>query len=162
MLSEFPLILTLLCAAFSPSRHSAYFSRRLARILKEIRNFSHFNAHGLVWLLIAARIAGDRESYEFARSTINVNGGVPFELVRTPSLLVGDEPDPRFANTQDIVTIAPYNEWRAWMEPQLPEMRDDLLSSVLEGFLVMNDPERGRRSFASHCLQRALRHSDPV
>lgn len=160
MLSEFPLILALLCAAFSPSPHSAYFSERLARILKEIRNFSHFNAHGLVWLLIASRIAGDRESYEFARSTINVNGGLPFDLIIAPSLFVDDEPDSRFANPQNVITIAPYDEWRAWMEPQLPELKDDLLGSVLEAFLVMNDPERGRRAFASHCLRAALSRLD--
>lgn len=162
MLSEFPLILALLCAAFSPSSHSAYFSGRLALILKEIRNFSHFNAHGLVWLLIASRIAGDQESYEFARSTINVNGGLPFELVTTPSVFVDDEQDPRFPNPQNIVMIAPYDEWRAWTEPQLPDLGDDLLSNLLEAFLVTDDPERGRRAFASHCLRMALHRADPM
>jgi hypothetical protein len=156
LLSEFPLMLTLLCAAFSPSPRAPYFSQRLARILREIRNFSHFNAHGLVWLLIASRIAGDRQSYEFARSTINVNGGIPFGLVTTPSVFVGDDPDARFKNPENIVTIVPYDEWGAWVEPPLVNTQDDLLISVLEAFFVMNDPEQGRNSFASYCLHKSL------
>ncbi len=156
LLSEFPLILTLLCAAFSPSPHAGYFSQRLARILKEVRNFSHFNAHGLVWLLIASRIAGDRESYEFARSTININGGIPFDLITTPTVFVGDEPDERFKNPENIVKIVPYDEWGVWVEQHPIEVRADLLASVLEAFCIMNDPEQGRNSFASYCLRRSL------
>ena len=156
LLSEFPLILTLLCAAFSPSPHATYFSQRLARILKEIRNFSHFNIHGLVWLLIASRIAGDRQSYEFARSTININGGIPFGLITTPSVFVGDAPDTRFENPENLVTIVPYDKWGAWIKPHLAKTQDVLLISVLEAFFVMNDPEWGRNSFASHCLQESL------
>jgi hypothetical protein len=152
LLSEYPLILTLLCTAFSASPHATYFSQRLARVLKEIRNFSHFNAHGLVWLLIASRIAGDRQSYEFARSTINVNGGLPFDLITTPSVFVGGAQDMRFENPENIVMIVPYDEWDVWVKPHLTKTHDDILTSVLEAFFVMNDPEWGRNSFASYCL----------
>jgi hypothetical protein len=153
LLSEFPQILTLLCAAFSPSAHATYFSQRLARILKELRNFTHFNIHGLVWLLIASRIAGDRQSYEFARSVININGGIPFAFITTPTVFVGDDPDARIQNPENVVSVVPYDEWGAWLKPHLAKLQEDLLTSILEAFFVMNDPESGRNSFASHCLQ---------
>jgi hypothetical protein len=107
-------------------------------------------------LLIASRIAGDRQSYEFARSTININGGIPFGLITTPSVFVGDAPDTRFENPENLVTIVPYDKWGAWIKPHLAKTQDDLLISVLEAFFVMNDPEWGRNSFASHCLQESL------
>jgi hypothetical protein len=156
LLSEFPLILTLLCAAFSPSSHAIYFSQKLAGILAEIRNFTHFNIHGLVLLLIASRIAVDHEGYEFARSAINANGGIPFSLITAPSIFVGDEPDARLESPAHCVNIVPFNEWSAWLEPHLADSQDDLLVNLLEAFFIMNDPEKGRNSFASYCLQKSL------
>jgi hypothetical protein len=156
LLSEFPLILSFLCAAFAPASHAGYFSQKLARILREIRNFTHFNIHGLVWLLIASRISCDRESYEFARSTINDNGGIPLDLVRLPTVFVGDEQDPRLRNPSNVVSIPDFSEWSDWLKPQLSDPRGDLLASVLDGFLIVNDAEGSRSRFAAYCLQRSV------
>ncbi|MCX5732771.1 MAG: hypothetical protein NTW68_00400 [candidate division NC10 bacterium] len=156
LLSEFPLVLTLLCAAFSPSTLATYFSQKLAGIMREIRNFTHFNIHGLVWLLIASRIAGDHESYESARSIINANGGVPSGILVVPSVFVADEPDARLTNPTDIVQIVGFNEWGHWLKSHRTGCWEgDLLISVLDGFLIMNDPEESRNAFASYCLDRS-------
>jgi hypothetical protein len=156
LLSEFPLVLTLLCAAFSPSTRATYFSRKLAAIMQEIRNFTHFNIHGLVWLLIASRIAGDRESYESARSIINANGGVASGMVLVPTVSVADEPDARLTNPTDIVQIVGFNEWGHWLTSRRTNYSEgDLLLSLLDGFLIMYNPEESRNTFASYCLNRS-------
>ncbi|MBK8128763.1 MAG: hypothetical protein IPK53_07395 [bacterium] len=72
LLSEFPILLTLLCAAFSPTDFAGYFSKKLRNILLKVR--PPYNVHGLIWLLLASQVARDEESYAFAQSTINIQG----------------------------------------------------------------------------------------
>jgi hypothetical protein len=156
LLSEFPLILTMLCAAFSPSLYAPYFSDKLKNILVQTRDFTHFTIHGLLWHLLASRIAKDREGYEFARLRMNDNEGIPLDLVIEPTLFVGEEPDERFSDLGIPERVPEYDDWEEWLGEHISNARVDILISVIEGFLLMNHPEMGRASFATFCLQKSL------
>jgi hypothetical protein len=60
-LADSPLLLTLLCLILSPYSHALTFSGMLRYIIEnKTKGFDHFNIHGLIWLLMASRIAKDK------------------------------------------------------------------------------------------------------
>ncbi|MCA1788651.1 MAG: hypothetical protein LC667_02010 [Thioalkalivibrio sp.] len=155
LLSEFPVLLTILCAAFAPDEAAGYFSGKLREILAEIKNYSGYNLHGLIWLLIASRISGDRDSYEFARSTINRHGGIPPRRIATPSIsLAIDFPTLPFPAT-DCQPVVSFEEWSAWIGPYTRDPGPDLLWYLLDGMLIMRDGIESRAEIAMYCLHRA-------
>jgi hypothetical protein len=155
LLSEFPILLTLLCAAFAPHEAAGYFSTKLRTILAKINNYSDYNLHGLIWLLIASRISGDREAYEFARSIINGNGGIPMSTIANPPVsIIIDSPLLPFPPT-DCQPIVPFDEWARWIRPHLKVASPELLRYLLDGLLIMRDGLDSRAEIATHCLNRS-------
>lgn len=156
LVSEFPILLTVLCAAFAPTDYASYFSHKLKDILAKVR--PPYNLHGLIWLLIASQVARDEESYAFAQSTINDQEGIPFDLITAPTSFMSHEPDERLLRTENLVKIPDYSNWKTWLE-QHEHFEDDnldILASIIDGLLVMNRSERGRVGIALFCLQKSL------
>jgi hypothetical protein len=177
-LSHSPILLTLLCLGFSSSPYATHFSEILKYILKDkTEGFSHFNVHGLIWLLIASRLSKDPKSYEFARSLINENGGIPISWITevTTDLYESYErffDDARYDENDvcidtDCVDIVSYDEWDSWLSPYnlsvcLYELKyQDLLRAILQSFVStdnVNDYIQGRRAFASYCLSKTIQN----
>jgi hypothetical protein len=156
LVSEFPILLTVLCAAFSSTEYSSYFSMKLRDILVEIR--PPYNWHGLIWLLIASKIARDEASYRFAQSTINKQGGMVFDAVVSPTLSMDDELNSQTLPTEDLVKIPDYPDWKDWFDQRgfSGDEEIDILKSIIEGLLIMNSWEEGRVGLARFCLQMSL------
>jgi len=88
--SEWPLIFALLCLAFSKTSRASYFSHKLQSILSGARkHFGFLPAHCLFWLAISAQLAQDKKSYDYAKTIIDEQGGVPIELIRYPTAYSG-------------------------------------------------------------------------
>ncbi len=156
LLSEFPILLTILCAAFARDQRAGYFSTKLTAILAEIRNYSQYNLHGLIWLLIASRISGDRNSYEFARSTINTHGGIPtYNVANPPTSILHDSPSLPFAAI-DCQPVVSFEEWSGWIRPYMRDPKSDLLWYLLDGMLIMKDGLESRSEIAAYCLHLSL------
>jgi hypothetical protein len=156
LVSEFPILLAVLCAAFAATDYASYFSGKLKDILVKVR--PPHNLHGLSWLLIASQIARDEESYAFAQSTMNGQGGIQFHLITTPTPFMDYELDARMLSTDDLVKVPDYPDWKTWLE-QAERSEDgnvDILASIIDGLLVMNQPERGRAGIAVFCLRKSL------
>lgn len=160
LLSEFPLILTLLSVSFKNQKYSEYFNNKLAEILKvslEKMRYLYLNQHGLVWLLFASRITKDEHNYNFAKESINDNGGIDKEFIINPTISVWGEADDRFEVYNNKIKIPDYNDWTSFLNVHNNNIgRDILLKGLLESFLIMNDFEFGRKIFAKYCLLRSL------
>ncbi len=175
-LSHSPILLTLLCLGFSSSPYAIHFSEILMYIIKDkTEGFSHFNIHGLIWLLISSRISKDRKSYEFARLLINENGGIPISWITEVTIDLDESYERFFDDARydendvcidtDCVDIVSYDEWDIWLSPydlSLPayELKSQgLLRTILQSFVFTNsanDYVQGRRAFASYCLSKTL------
>ncbi len=154
--SEFPILLTLLAVSFAPTEHSKYFTSRLKDIVIKLHPLKPWGVHSLVWLLLAARASNDPENYEFARTTLNKNGGVSLDLVLNPTVFCGDEPDDRLTSPDNLVAIPSFDEWTGWVREHIAPITDDILEVIIESFLLMEDPEGGREVFARWVLQKSL------
>lgn len=159
MLSEFPLLLTLLCAAFAPTDHAIYFSAKLRAIMKKLKIHP---LHGLIWLLIASQIAKDRESYGFAREILNSGGGIPIEAVVKPptacfiaSADIHEENEILLLKSGSSQTVPSFEGWKKWIEPWTREV--DLLQAVIRSFLIHDGGLLGREKFAKYCLTRSVK-----
>lgn len=155
LLSEFPILLTVLCAAFAPTESASYFSGKLKVILGKIKNVTFYNTHGLIWLMIASKIANDDESYEFARTIINTNGGVPKSVITSPTIsILIDDPAKPFS-PRDCEPVVAFEEWSDWIRPDLNTACSDLLWYLLDGLLIMRDGVQSREEIARYCLYRS-------
>lgn len=164
LLFEFPLILVMLCIAFKPTSNSIYFSRKLKKILSSV-TVNHFTIFGFIWLLTASRIANDKKSYDFARSAINDHGGIPMKLLLSSfafnfSIDELKEFYNAFENPQNIPELSKWAEWIVGFNKKLENSNnsyiENILSDIIGGFLLGEDRQRRRFSFALFCLQKSL------
>jgi hypothetical protein len=158
LLSEFPLLLTLLCFVYGRGEYGTYFSRKLRAIAARIAPPNPVTTHCLVWLLLASRLSGDIASYDFAREALNSAGGVTQTVVLSPSAGVNEEGDERVVSGTDRVSIPPFNDWADWLGTMVASSRPrkPLLPIILDAFLVMHDPESARSAFANLCLHKSV------
>jgi len=160
LLSEFPLLLTLLSVSFKKQEYSIYFNNKLAVILKESFKkigSQYLKQHGLVWLIIASRTIKDENNYNFAKDNINDNGGIDKEFIINPTLAVWEEADERFNIYNNKIKIPDYKNWNDFLNVKTNNIeRNVLLKGLLESFLIMNNFEFGRKMFAKYCLHRSL------
>jgi hypothetical protein len=160
LLAEFPLLLTMLCAAFSPSPYASYFSGKLKDILANSFTPKHVrDMHGWIWLSIASQIAKDQESYEFARSVLNNEGGVPLRLIYRPPVAYYMDADQYNDVLEDETSeqIPAYQDWKAWLTHVISDIGIiDILPTVIGGFLVMKQWEEVRALFAAFCLRKSF------
>lgn len=154
--SEFPLLLTLLAVSFAPTQHAKYFSSRLKDIAIKLHPSKPWGVHSLVWLLLAARTANDKDNYRYARATLNEIGGVPLDLVLNPTVFCGDEPDGRLTCRDDAVAIPDFDKWNSWLGACVEPVEDDILEVAIESFLLMENCGSGRELFARWVLQKSL------
>jgi hypothetical protein len=160
LLSEFPLMMTLLCLAFESTVYSKYFSRKLRDIVVRSGLPNGHNIddiHCRVWLLIASQIANDRESYDFAREQINTHGGLSTDRIVTPTVFCTYESwQGHKVDGEDMCLIPTYDQWSQWLRGiVLLEEDDDLLRIIIESFLVMHSWKQARSKFARFCLVRS-------
>ncbi|MBN8657700.1 MAG: hypothetical protein J0M11_18360 [Anaerolineae bacterium] len=155
LLSEFPLLLSLLCSVFSNSDHAKYFSAILKKIIekgkgKEIKNMP---MHGVYWLLVASKIAKDKESYNYARSLINDNGGFNINWLASPTKEIED--DEYIKKVDEITVLTPlFEEWQEFLKSQQYKNENiDFLLEVISGFLIMDRLDISLNNFASFCIQ---------
>ena len=156
-LADYPLLLTLLCAAFALTQQALYFSSKLRDVVVEAQVSIRFYAHGLIWLLIAAQIAHDQDSYEFARSTINSTGGIPIDIIiKPPHYPEGAIELIDKSENRDIVPE--FKAWKEWLQDRIPNIEIDILTTIIKAFLVCpsKDWDRWVSLFAIFCLQRSL------
>ena len=160
LLSEFPLLLTLLSVSFKKQEYSIYFNNKLAAILKrsfEKMGYQYLNQHGLVWLIIASRVTKDENNYNFAKDNINDNGGIDKDFIINPTFTVCEEADERFNIYNDKIKIPDYKDWNDFLNIQTNNIeRNILLKGLLESFLTIDNFEFGRKIFAKYCLHRSL------
>lgn len=165
LLSEFPLLLTLLCVCFQNSPYSIYFSRKLRKIVEEgERYIKKSDFHSTLWLLIACQIAHTREDFEYASDGINRKGGIPEELFITPSIYFSFESDidDPYCNFQKLTLIPTYEQWKPWISNKLQvhetdEIQIESIISIIDGLLVMSNWESARLWFARWCLLRTTK-----
>jgi hypothetical protein len=156
-LSEFPQILTLLSLAFESTIFARHYSQSLKKVVLEAQSGGRdFYPQGLVWLLIASQLAGDQESYEFARMTINEHGGIPKDLVTQLPTFVS-EADERMDGATNCDQVPTYENWNFWFEDYRKMEEVDLLYVIVHGFLsYLTNFDKSRSVFARYCLGRSL------
>ena len=164
LLSEFPLILTVLCAGFASTEHSKYFSIKLRNILSASGPLRMLNHHGFVWLLIASQIANDPDSYEFARLVINGSGGTFLQALVRPLVYVSidSDYDVPVDYCTDKILVPLFREWPEWISEFVKTESMDLLSCIIRSFLIMEDWEASRALFANYCLRLSIAGTSDV
>lgn len=159
LLSEFPLILTLLSISFKNEEYSKYFNGKTVEILKESikkMGYTNLNKHGLTWLLFASRITKDENNYSFAKDIINDSGGIDKKFINSPKLNLLVESDEQFMYNNKV-KIPSYNDWPNFLNRETNRIeKTALLKGLLECLLIQNDFEFGYEVFAKYCLNRSI------
>ena len=94
--------------------------------------------HSLVWLAICAQLAQDEESYGFAKEVIDVQGGVPIELIRNPTIYSGfpgsEDSDPDWSELSRPGEMPQYEEWITMVKETVKGKDINVLPCLIEAF----------------------------
>jgi len=156
LLSEFPLILTLLTLAFSKSEYSKYFTQIQFDLMRAYNRYNHWSVHSFIWILISAQISKHREAYNFARDIINENGGLDIKLIYEPTLSVSEEPDEKIVTMDKNFLIPDFDKWNLKIKEINSNEKVDLLPIILDSLLIMNNPFSARDYFAKFCIYKSI------
>lgn len=163
VLSEWPMVFALLCLAFSGTPYATYFSTKLKAILTQAKEFLILPTHSLLWLTICAQLAHDKETYDFAKTIIDEQGGVPVEFICHPTLW-SDLP-----GTEDLVPdgsdlcvpgqMPEFEEWAIAVRSAIEETERNVLACIIAAFLWVGTigSEEAMRDFANLCMNRIVR-----
>ncbi len=155
LLSEFPLLLSLLCSVFSHSNHAKYFSAKLKKIIEKGKNdrVKIMSMHGVYWLLIASIIAKDKESYNYARLVIDDSGGFNINWLDLPTKDIEDDEYLKKADKKVVLTPL-FEEWQKFLQTQQYNSKKiDFLLAIIGGFLIMDPWEIPLNNLTSFCIQ---------
>jgi hypothetical protein len=156
LLSEFPLILTLLTLAFLPSQYSKEYTTIQYTLVKSYGKVDFWSIHSFIWLLISSQISKNIDAYNYAKDMINSQGGIDFQLLLEPTVGVSDEPEERIVNASNNFIIPEFEKWCESLFNSVEYENIDFLACIIDSLLIMNNPTEGRNKFAKYCLLKSL------
>ena len=156
LLSEFPLILTLLTLAFLPSQYSKEYTTIQYNLVKSYGKVDLWSIHSFIWLLISSQISKNIDAYNYSKDMINSRGGIDLQLLIEPTIGVSDEPEERIVNAANNIKIPEFEKWSESLINIVQYEDIDFLACIIDSLLIMKNPTEGRNKFAKYCLLKSL------
>jgi len=160
LLSEFPIILSVLSLAFSCSQYAKEYSTIQYNLVKAYGGIDEWSLHSFIWLLISSQISENIEAYNYAKNMLNSKGGIELQLLLQPTTGVSDEPEERIVNSKNDFIIPDYEGWSEALYDLIEYKDIDILKSIIDSLLIMNNPYDGREKLAQYCLLKSVRKND--
>lgn len=157
LLSEFPVILTVLSLTFSRSQYAKEYSTIQHNLVKAYGGVDAWSLHSFIWLLISSQISENIEAYNYAKDMLNSEGGIDLQLLLQPTVGVSEEPEERIINSKNDFIVPEYERWSEALYDLIEYKDIDLLKSIIDSLLIMNNPFDGRKKLFQCCLLKSVR-----